>query len=100
MITAAATPKDMEQQENENVHPAQPKKADHEKLVAAHRAMYSTVKSATRVVSMPNQRPPGREWNAGTVSRMVMRAEKTIRTVMRTCTSTAAGDELGRSRRL
>jgi hypothetical protein len=49
---------------------------------------------------MPNQIPPGSEWNAGTVSRIVTKAEKVMSAVTNTCTSTAAGDELGRSSRL
>lgn len=68
--------------------------------MAAQRATYSTVNSATRLVSRPNQMPPGSEWNTGTVSRIVTSAENAMSPVTSTCTSTADADELGRSSRL
>jgi hypothetical protein len=44
--------------------------------------------------------PHGKEWNTGMVSSMVTSREKVMSTVPRTCTSTAVGDESGRSSRL
>jgi hypothetical protein len=84
-----------------HAQPTQPNNPDQEQLVAAHRATYSTVKSATRLVSKPNHIPPGSERRVpGMVSRMVTSAENTMRAVTTTCMRTAAADELGRSSKL
>jgi hypothetical protein len=73
----------------------QPNRVDHDPLQAMNRAMYSTVNNATKVVSNPNQILTGMEWNAGTVSRTVTRAETMINAVEKTCIRNAAGDEAG-----
>lgn len=51
-------------------------------LHARHRATYSTVKRATRLVSSPNQIRVGIEWKAGTVSKTVTSADKRMRKVV------------------
>ena len=51
------------------------------------------MKRATREDSRPNQVAPEMEWNAGTVSRMVTRAEKAMREVMEKWTRKAAEED-------
>jgi hypothetical protein len=74
------------------------KRLDHEKLHARHLPIYSTVNSATSVVSTPNHTRFETEWKVGTVSRTVMRALKTISAVVNMCTTNAACDDVGCSR--
>lgn len=52
-------------------------------LRARHRAMYSTVKSATILVSKPNQKRADMVCDAGTVSITVTSEESTMRKVMK-----------------
>ena len=59
------------------------KKLFHNVPCAIHRPIYSMVNNTTRVVSRPNQTLPDIEWNAGTVSRTVTTAEKTMRDVVK-----------------
>jgi hypothetical protein len=66
-----------------------------EPLQARERAIYSMVKSATRLVSNPNQTWGEIEWNVGTVSIIVTMADMTIKNVMRTCTRNADGEDVG-----
>ena len=66
---------------------------------AKARQMYSMVKQNMRAVSRPNQTRLGVEWNGGRVSRMVIKAERTMRNVLKTCTVNAAVEDVGSSRR-
>lgn len=66
-------------------HPNQPKKTLQEELHAKHLAKYSTVKSATRLVSNPKKNVlEAPDLKAGIVSRTVTTAERHIKAVMNT----------------
>lgn len=64
-------------------------------LHATHRAIYSMVKSATKLVSSPNHVPLDISWKAGTVSSIVTRAEIRMRPVENICTTKAAEEDVG-----
>ena len=69
------------------------------KLHANALAMYSTVNSATRLVSIPNHTLGLVEWNSGIVSNTVTPAEQRMSEVTITWIVNAAGEDVGCSRR-
>src|SRR5271168_2271051 len=81
-----------------DVQNTQWKRVLHVLLHASNRAIYSTVNSATTLVSIPNQILGEIECTAGTVSSTVTKAERTISEVMNICMTKAAVEEAGCSR--
>ena len=81
-----------------DVQSTEPNKPDQEKLVAARDTTYSTVKSATRLVSKPNHIPPRQQAERARhgLEDGDERGE-TMRAMTTPCMRTAAADELGRS---
>jgi len=61
----------------------------------SRQAMYSTVNSATTLVSTPNQNLVEIECTAGTVSRTVTKADTTISEVVNICMMKAAVEDVG-----
>lgn len=82
-----------------NSHKNHPINIFRSKLHARALAMYSTVNSATRLVSIPNHTLGLVEWNKGIVSSTVTPAEQRMSAVMRIWMRNAAGDEVGCSSR-
>jgi hypothetical protein len=78
-----------------NVQNTQWKRVLHVLLQASNLAMYSTVNSATTLVSTPNQILVEIECTAGTVSRTVIKADMTISEVVNICMMKAAIEDVG-----
>lgn len=87
-------------QRNNNLQNIHENSVDQLLLQAKHLAIYSTVNSATTLVSTPNHTRIEIECTAGTVSNTVTNAENTIRNVESMCTANAALEEVGCSRSL
>lgn len=78
-----------------NVQNVQWNRVLHVLLQASNLAMYSTVNSATTLVSTPNQTLVEIECTAGTVSRTVTKADITISEVVNICMMKAAVEDVG-----
>lgn len=78
-----------------NIQNTQWKRLLHVLLQASNLAMYSTVKSATTLVSTPNQILVEIEWTAGTVSSTVTNADTTMSEVVNMCMTKAAVEDVG-----